>query len=70
MPDPSVTLAAMSVRPWPTGSTSLASTVTKIGSPCVVRATSGTAVGGGRFGSVTVTVTLADAAAPALSVTV
>ena len=49
---------------------SLPSTGIDTPTPWVVRAWSATAVGAGTFGSVTVTVTLADALAPAESVTV
>ena len=66
---PSTAPAETTRSPWPSGSTSLASTGTLTLVLCVIRRWSATAIGGGvRFG-VTVTVTVATACAPALSVT-
>ena len=70
VPDPSLTLAPTIVSPRASGSMSLPSTGIDTPTPWVVRAWSATAVGAGTFGSVTVTVTFADALAPAESVTV
>src|SRR4051794_23446437 len=60
----------MTCSPWPSGSTSLASTSTVALVVWVIRTSSGTAIGGGDWFGVTVTVTVAEACAPTASVTV